>query len=214
MKKWYSNLLVNTNPQGRNAFNIAVIILLAVIVGLPAYIIALIQDGAGQYYASLVGLAILCILSVSGAVVARQNRVNHAVGLILAGTFFIIPFLTVLFSGLGFVLGSTLLVITALIVGQTLSGKESVKYLLTAGGLTVLTMFTDLYAPWQRLSFPAIQAISPYIVAGVILFMSVALVRQFPTYSLRTKLITIILGIAVVSVSAVAYVTNLAVTYQ
>ncbi|MBC7879072.1 MAG: GAF domain-containing protein [Anaerolineales bacterium] len=198
MKKWYSNLLAETNPQGRNAFNIAIIIIAALVVSLPIYIIAILQTGAWQYYASLASLGVLSALSILGAIQARRNRINRAVGLMLAGTFFIIPFLTALYSGMGFMLGITTFVTTSLIVGQTLSSKESSKYLFAAAVIGTFTLLMDLFAPWQRLSFPQIQTTTPYILVGVFIFMGIAIVRQYRNYSIRTKLLMGFMLVAVI----------------
>ncbi|HCB01860.1 MAG TPA: hypothetical protein DEP19_05705 [Anaerolineae bacterium] len=189
MKKWYSNFLAETNTQGRNAFNIVIIIVVAVIAGSPPYFIAIIRDGGWQYYASLAGMVVLCGLAIGGGLLARRNRVNLGVSLILAGTFFILPFLTALYSGLGFLFALTAIVTTSLIVGQTLSSQESVKYLVVAAVVGAITLLMDLFAPWQRVVFPEVQAVSPYIIAGVFIFMGITVVRQFNNYSIRTKLL-------------------------
>ena len=206
MKHRLETLLKDTNPQGRNAFRVALIVIAALIPSVPILIGAIQSTGAWQYYATIAAQFVLGVFMAFGASLARRNRVDSGVGLILSGTFLIVPFITALYRDLGLMMAVTLLITPSLIAGQTLSGKK-VSVAIASGVIVAIgTLFLDLYATWDRISFPLLQVITPFITGGVILFIGLVIFRQFRDYSLRAKLLVGSVFLSVLSLGSLAVV--------
>jgi|RhiMetdeSRZDD1v2_1073273.scaffolds.fasta_scaffold11643_4 putative methionine-R-sulfoxide reductase with GAF domain len=202
MKNWFSKFLGETTPEGRVAFRVALVIIAGALPALP--ILILTRINAWQIYACMAALVFSCLIGIYAGLLARRNRVGLAVGLIIGNVYFIIPFMTALFSGSGLILSATLFIGTTLIVGQTLSGRAATRALLGGGVLAVITLLEDQFAAWERLSVPQLQAATPFIIAGGVVFLGIFVVRQFGNYSLRTKLLVGVIGLTVLSVGVLA----------
>jgi putative methionine-R-sulfoxide reductase with GAF domain len=189
MKNWLSKFLAETTPQGRNAFRVVVIVILGGLASLPIYIYLAVKTGTWQIYALTAATLVICIIAIFSAFLARRNHVNLTMGLMLGSVNFIILFITALFSGLGLMLSASLLVVTVLIVGQTLSGKLATRALLVGAALAIITLLGEVFVPWNRLSVPQLQAAIPYIAVVVTVILGSFIVRQYNDYSLRTKLL-------------------------
>lgn len=214
MKNWFSNLTKDTTPKARMAFYTALLFIVSALLSLPLNLYAYSQTGAWQIVFSTIGLAILCIVSGYAAQVARRNQHQRAALVLIGIASLFIPFISSLIAGLGMVLGLSLFLINAAIAGQNLEGRPAFISLITALLFSLLAIFIDLFAYWERITVPVLTNFIPVIAIAIVIVLGIITIRQFRTYSLRTKLLAIILGIAIVSVSTVAFVTNLTLTYQ
>lgn len=204
MKNWFAQFFAETTLQGRNAFRVALVVVGAVLSSLPIYVYTAAQTGAWQIYVILSALILLCITASFSALLARRNRVNYAVGLILGGAYVIVPLITALISGVGLLLSITLFVTTAVIVGQTLSGQTATRAFSGSVVFAVIALLIELFAPWSRLAIPALQAVIPFIVAAIVIFLGFFAIRQFGNYSIRTKLLISVISLTILSVGALA----------
>ena len=214
MKLWFSKFLAETTEEGRNVFRVAFIMMGAVLFALPLSVYIAIQTGAWQIYVILVSVVALLIQSACSAALARQNRVNLALALMIGGLVVINPEIAALISGLGLVLSLTEVLFILIIAGQFLSGRPATRALVASLGSAVLTIAIDLFAPWERASYPLFQTTVPYIAAGTILAVGVFVFRKYRDYSIRAKL-SIILGffvslMIILGAIGVRYVVNLA----
>jgi len=206
MKNWYSKLLEKMTEQERNAFRVNLIVLGAVIVSLPLYVYLALQSGVWQIYAILATVVALLTLLVYTAVLIRRNRANLAMTLIVGGICVLIPEITALISGLGILLGLTL-VLLPIMIGQTLSGRYATRVVVTMGVVFgILTMLLDQFASWQRVSYPLLTSAIPYIVVGALLAIGVYFVREFRNFSIQTKLLIGIIALTALSVGILAFV--------
>jgi putative methionine-R-sulfoxide reductase with GAF domain len=206
MKNWFSKLLAETSEEGRNTFRIALIMIGAVFVSIPLYLYLVIQSGSWQVYVLLATVVSLLGLSALSAALARQNRVNPALALIIGGLFVVMPEISALISGLGLVLSITLILFIMIVVGQTLSGPPATRAMIAGIASAALTLLLDLFAPWERPSYPLLQTAVPYIAAGALLALGVYFIRQFREYSLLTKLIAGFLVVTLIPIAVLAYV--------
>src|SRR5262249_51043449 len=111
--------------------------------------------------------------------------------------------------GLGLVLGATLFVIVAMIVGQTLSGRAASGTLFGGAVVGIVTLLEDQFATWQRLSLPQLQASLPFVVAGVVLLLGFFVAREFRNYSLRTKLTVAFVIVTVIPLITLGFYYNI-----
>src|SRR5215204_4098594 len=208
MNNWFSKQLAEMTEQARNAFRVNLIVLGAVFFSLPLYIYLALQSGAWQIYTILATVTAMLILLVYSAVLIRQNRVNQAVTLIIGSICVVIPEITALISGLGLVLGLALILLVPIMAGQTLLGRRATQAVAVGIIFAILTVLIDLFATWQRVSYPLLQTAIPYIVAAALLTLGVYFIRQFNNYSIRTKLLVGIIslvGLAVVILASANY---------
>jgi GAF domain-containing protein/HAMP domain-containing protein len=212
MKDRLSQFLANTTPQGRTAFRVACIAFLAAASGLPVFIYAAVQTGAWQIYVLLAGTAAIGIATAFSAWLARQNRVGLAMGLLIGSASLIIPLNVALLSGVGVVLGITSFLIIAAISGQTLSGRQATRAWIVGGVTAVITLLIDVLATWNRLSISLLRSAIPLITFGIVVIFSFFLVRQFSNYSLRTKLLSAFLLVALVPLGGVLFFNNYVTT--
>ena len=208
MKNWFSKLLAETTEEGRNAFRVALIMIVAVVASLPLYIYLAVQSGAWQIYVILGSVVVLLLLSAYSAALAQQNRVNLAVALIIGSMMVIIPEITALISGLGFVLSLTQVLFIMIIAGQFLSGRPATLALIAGMVSGALTLLLDLFTPWERASYPLLQTAVPYIAGAAILALGVFVFRGYRDYSLRTKLIAGFLVVTLVPLGATFFLNN------
>src|SRR5215213_4488230 len=101
MKNWFSKLLTETMEEGRNVFRIVITMLGGMIPALPLVLYLTLQSGAWQLYVVLATLVGWVILLVFSAALARQNRTNLAMALIISGLCILLPALSALIAGLG-----------------------------------------------------------------------------------------------------------------
>lgn len=198
MKNWLATLLKDTTPQGRNVFRANFIIALTAFASLPIYLYAAAQSGAWQLYAVTGGILLVSSVSAISAFVARKNRVNLAIGMLLASGYFVILLIIALISGLGLTLSIIIFMVVVTLVGQTISGKPATVALVSAAVVADLALLLEVFAPWHRLSFPFLQYAIPLVGGILILILGVSAARQFRNYSLRTKLLASFLLVAVV----------------
>ncbi len=214
MKLWFSNFVKDTTPLGLRIFYIALLFILSAACSIPLNYLAYQQTGAWQVFASIFNLILLAVVSGYALYLARKNQVKAAAGYLIGIACFFIPFNSVLFSDLGLVLGLSLFLTNTVIAGQTLEGRPAFIALIASLLFSLLAIFLDLFASWERVAVPVISNIIPFIALTLTAILIFIAVRQFPTYSLRTKLITVLLSVAVISISAVSFATDLSVTYQ
>jgi len=208
MKNWFSKLLAETTEEGRNVFRIVITMMGGMIPALPLVLYLALQSGAWQLYVvlgTLIGWVILLVFSVA---LARQNRANLAMALIIGGLCVLLPGLSALIAGLGLILSITEVLAILILVGQTLSGSRAARA-LTAGIVSaVFTLLMDLFAAWERVSHPLLQNSAPFIAIAVVLALGAYVIRQFREFSLRTKLVIAFTGLAIISVAAVTFITD------
>ena len=208
MKNWFSKLLADTNEQGRNIFAIALIVIGLSLFSLPLYIYLALQDGSWQLYVILGTVAFFLIASGLSATLARQNRTTPALIWLLGGLFLIIPIITAMVVGVGIVLAVTVVLITILIVRQTLSGRQATRTVLRGVVTAILAVVIDLYVPWERASYPLISTFIPYIAIVGVLGIGIYVLRSFRQYSLSTKLIAGFLLVTLIPLAGTFFFYN------
>ena len=188
MKNWFSKLLADTNKQGRNIFVIALITFGVSLLATPLYIYLAVQDGSWQIYVLLGIAAAYMLASLQSAGLARQNRTDPALAWILGGFYFIVPLITAVTSGMGLILAVTQVLGALLIVRQALSGSRATRAFIGGVAAAILTALIEIFAPWERVSFPLLSKSIPYISGIALLALGIYVFRGYRQYPLRAKL--------------------------
>jgi putative methionine-R-sulfoxide reductase with GAF domain len=214
MKNWFINLTKDTSPKGQALFRIAFSIVVLDLLSIPIYIFGYFQTGELRIVNFTFGLFALAVISAYAAQVARESDHEFATQLLLGSLFILLPFFSTLFEGLGFILGLSLFIVALGIIGQGLEGPSAFTAIGLAFIFSFLVIFIDLFASWDRLAVPALRNYLPLTAFVMIVVLAIVTIRQFRSYSIRTKLITVILGVSFISISLVSFVTNITVTNQ
>ena len=206
MKNWFSKLLEEMTEQARSAFRVTLIVISAVAVSLPLYAYLALQSGTWQIYTVLISVVVLLILFVYCVTLIRQNRVNLAMALIVGSICFIMPEIAALISGLGIILGIALVLIVPLLTGQILTGFPVTRALSVGIVFGIFTVLIDLFAPWERVSYPLLQNAVPFIVVAALLALGIYFFgSQFRNFSLRAKLVSAFLAVTLIPLAIVSY---------
>jgi GAF domain-containing protein/HAMP domain-containing protein len=167
------------------------------------------QTGAWQLYACAAVMVLFAGASLVGAVFVRRGRIGLGVGALIGGLYIAILGTTFLVVGVGLVAGGIGAVLTLGIAAQTLWQREGSRAIIAGvvAGIGAVVIDRYLSLPY-RLEFPALQT-AILIIGGVLFLIYLSLtIRQFPNYSLRTKLIFAFIGVSILSVGTIALVTN------
>ncbi|MBE7530345.1 MAG: GAF domain-containing protein [Ardenticatenaceae bacterium] len=189
------------------------LIAVGLIVGLAATIIFIRQltDGDGNYRDLIEpGFGIVAALLMGGgALLVRHGRVTLAITLVALVLFgfdlFLITRLTEI--GLPFTIAITLIMV--LLASRTLPSRTVawgvVIVFLTGAMLIVL----DTFWPAERGGISQTDLRIVYVTAVVLIVLTtVVAIRQFPTYSLRTKLISAAVALVIITVVLTTVVVN------
>jgi GAF domain-containing protein/HAMP domain-containing protein len=144
----------------------------------------------------------LDLISIVAALVAyAQFRAGHLVRggwILLAGMFITIPGVSLFTEGTGLALALVLILLTVEVGRATLPGKHLTVAVIAATILAAGTQLSDILGVSGRSSVAAANAVLPYLLIGLMLVLAVLTLRQFPSYSLRTKLILVCLAVSLV----------------
>ena len=138
----------------------------------------------------------------------RTGRIPTAINLVILGMFIIFPVSSTLISGLGVILGLSLVALTLAITLQTVSGTFRTRSLFLSILIGMLTLALDQFGGDYRLALPGLQPFIGALAGGVILIYAYFIIRAFPNYSLRIKLIIAFLLVSLLSGGVVIAVTT------
>ncbi len=121
------------------------------------------------------------------------------------------PLNTLIFSGLGWVIGLSTVLGVAAGAGLVLAPARTQRWIIAAVVSGVASFLLDTFGSPERLNlqFPNTYAIA--IVGVVILLLLVLIAFRFRNFSLRTKLITVFVGLAVLSIVSITFVAAQAI---
>lgn len=214
MKKLKFTLPENMSLKARNAFNITAV-LLGVLVLFDIYSTYnyLTLRNQTQLFAFSLSYAMTAV-AVLGAWLSWHGREHVAGWLLIAASLLSLLLSNFLGSGLGIIYAVTGVVVVSALASSTLDKRQAGWAIVISFVVGVLGIFIDIYLPREVISNP-IPPTFTYIMLGLLIFGELLIIRsQFSTYSLRTKLITVVLSIAVISIGTVSFVTDLSVTSQ
>lgn len=121
------------------------------------------------------------------------------------------PLNMLVLQGLGWMSALATIIAVAIAAGLVLPNSRVVRYVLLTLVSSALTFFLDFYGSPERLSleFPATFATATIVVIVTLLLILIA--TQFRNFSLRTKLITVFVGLALVSTLGITIVSSQAI---
>jgi putative methionine-R-sulfoxide reductase with GAF domain len=194
------------DTKARNAFWIATLI--ALVIGPTSlYLFRLADVQSAREYVPFTGLWIITLTAILAAVLSRLGRVTLGMSVLIGAL--MLGNLTVAFVTIGFGLlaGSLTFVATAAIAAYTFPQRSISRAIISALVVSILTVLIDLFGPSTgRLGAGSdVIGISQVMVGIITLAFGLFTLRQFATFTLRTKLIALFLAVSLTPVALLSY---------
>ena len=194
-----------------NAFRIAVTHFSFTFVGTIPLIFMAWQLGSWQIYALLALVFVIGVLAFGGLRLIRDGRIRPGMFMVISSTMIVLPFITLLVSDLGLMMGVIIAVVSYVYASQTLQAKD-IRRILAAGiVIGILVAVTDFLNLANRLQVPLFETLTPVNVALVLLAVGFFIARRTMRGSLRDKLLAAFIGVTVVATGALGvfmYITT------
>ena len=124
-----------------------------------------------------------------GRRLTQNGRVNTAMNLVSLGMIIIFPLSSLLISGLGLILGISLVGIIFALTVQALPTDARARIIFLSILSSVLTIMLDQSGGDYRLALPALQPFVGALAGGVLIIYAYFIIQNFSDYNLRTKLV-------------------------
>src|SRR5690349_8598074 len=156
MNKWFSQLLAQTPPQGRNAVRLALTFMGAAFLATVVFAYVAIQNGSWQAYAVVAGFVGFFIFQAFVIRSARRGQFNTVGYLLVTAVCYIVLVMVAFMAGIGWGLGIALAMVIIEITFDTLSGVQATRSRIAGIAFAVSMLLLDYLAPWSRPLFPAV----------------------------------------------------------
>ncbi len=161
-----------------------------------------------QLYTLAETTAFVALLNILAIRYSLKKRPEPAAYLMIAGMLLLFPIATVFLSGVGLVLGIGGLIgiymVATLTLIQPQLGWATALGIIFGVGIIIL----DVFIPFERLGIRLLTIYIPIVAVIGIGIFAYYLLQEFSSYPLRTKLILFFIMVSVISVGAIAAVTN------
>ena len=193
---------------------LALVLLAASIMSLPFFYFMSTKSEAWQLTALMYINIPFVAASSMGLWLGQRGRISLSVNLMLGVMGLVVLAASVLIAGIGIIAGMGFPLLVIYVASRTLTGREAARIDIFGGFIGIASIVASLFSQSTQISIPAVVVAIP--VMGVILFVlaGITIVRQFPTYPLRAKLVIILVGVALFSITAVAFATNLVISRE
>ncbi|NJN53758.1 MAG: HAMP domain-containing protein [Anaerolineae bacterium] len=187
------------------------LLVIGILIGLASSIISirlLIERNFRDVIEPGLGVVAALIILV-GAFLAKKGHVTLAITLAAVALFGLDLFLIYRLSNIGLPLTIALTLIIVLISSQTLPSQTVVWGVVLTFLTGAVLIILDMFWPFARGSVASqdlrIINITAVVLVGITLFIAI---RQFPTYTLRTKLMTAAVSLVILTVLLTTVVVN------
>jgi len=210
VKNWYSKFLSHLTQQGRNAFLSALVIAIAaaIVASVSAYSVAQITHPGWQAFAIPLVIGTLAIICLIAAWLARRNQVGLSITLVVGMLSVTVLAISLLVSGLGLTIGINVALVIVAISSLTLSGPAFRRTNSIGLATGLLCILIDYFWPGDRLAIPALQTAILIVAILVLLTLGIVFLRQYPGFSLRSKLVAAFLLVALIPLAIVFFINN------
>ncbi len=193
--------------QTNNVFKFG--LLLTIVSTLVVIVTMAFQYATGKNHYPWV-TAVGVVGGVIGMILARAKRPFFATMVMVISLFMIAAFYVLFIESLGTLMTIILLVISLGIIAQTVPQGRigwSMAVFIVLGFILILV---DRFLPREKTSLPS-HSETIIVVAAIVTILAIAIIvfRQFSTFSLREKLISATLAVAIIAVLALAVGVNI-----
>ncbi len=172
-------------------------------------VVAGIRSWTTSQWTLWIGMAVLAAYAVATLVAWRQfgaGRQTRGGWILISGLYFVFPIGAVLTEGTSLALALCLFTLTMLLARATLPQADTARAIVIALALSAVTLILGVVDIPVRAQVPYADALLPFLTIGLLVGLVVLLVRGFPTFSLRTKLIFMSLTVSLVPLGVIGLV--------
>jgi putative methionine-R-sulfoxide reductase with GAF domain len=167
------------------------------------------RSGGWQLFAHAGAMVALGLVALVSAGLSWRGRSDAAMRLLIGALLANILVNSAVIADIGAIMGVIGVTLTLGIAGQTLPRRHASRMIVAGLAAGVGAFLLEFYGPQAyQLSVPDLRWWAPIIAGGLFAVYLALSVRQFNSYTLRTKLIIGFVGLTVVSVGAVALVSD------
>lgn len=200
-----------TSDQRRNAIIACVIGMIAIGSTIPSAAEPFARDNSWVVYANLLSGVVPTLAWLAGLILVLRNRLELGIQIGLIPSLIAIPVTSYWMEGVGLANAIAVGVGATIIAGVCLRPTLARLYMGAGIGAAIASLLIDAMAPRPRL-IPEQGALLIFTVTFVaVIALVMFLFLQFPRYTLRTKLIIVFVGLALVSTIAVTLVATNAI---
>ena len=208
---------IDLNRRARNAFNIGLLItILAALVIVGTLILQLVTGEDHYVWVTAVGI----FGGIITMILARQKRPLLAVIVMITSLFLIAFFYLVTFEVTATLLTVIVMILSMGIIVQAVPTEKANRSIVVVASIGISFIILDQFWPRGSRIAPPTNAENIFLIVGTIsiVLLIIFIIRQFPTFSLRNKLIGATLTVAVIAVAivtvGVSRFTTMAITEQ
>ena len=198
----------NITLRTRNTLRVSIVLFVAFLVLSSLFAYLTQSTNNGNLYV-VAGTALICsVISILAVWHSRRGQIETAAYFMIAAIILFCPVATLVLSGVGLTLGISSLVAIFMIATLTLVPPQ--LNIINAVGVLfgIAIILLDAFIPSDRIDIQLVKILLPVITTISIVAFGFQIFEQFLNYPLRTKLIIFFIIVAVLSVSAVALITN------
>jgi len=188
----------------RNASRIAAIVLGSTLIMTVLLLFLAWQSRVWQMYALVGTVIVMDVLGFVGLRVVRGGRIRTGMLIVISGTVFALPFVPLLVSDLGLMMGSVIPIMAYIYASQSLQAKDTRRILLVGIPIGILVAATDFLNLAYRLQVPALQVVTPILVVSILLLITFFIAREVWGRSMRSKLLVALIGTTLLAGGALA----------
>lgn len=174
------------------------------------YLYLAMQSQRWQAYGTAVAALVTLLAGFIAMRLAKQRRYIAASYTVIFGISIAFFLFAIFISGMGLVLGASIILMGSMIAGITLPNSHSLRIFLIniAIGLTILAFDLFPLLPF-RITIPILTRYVPITITLMVVAYGIYIVRNFHTFYLGTKFLGLFLLVSITSMTILTAVNNL-----
>jgi putative methionine-R-sulfoxide reductase with GAF domain len=189
----------------RFAFRFSLIMFGATSIVTAVYYYLAIQLNVPQMYTAAYLLTFFFFITFIGAVLSRRGKPEAGMWLIFLTMMIVWTYSSTLIAGLGIAMGLSLPLLITQMASHVFPPKRVLQATIGSFIAGAATLLIDIFGPNTRLVVPALERFIPMMAIITVAIFGIIVIKQFPQYKLRTKLIFTTGVVASLAVIAVAF---------
>lgn len=203
---------IETEVQVRRVVRAAVIMALGASPTVLLYAYVMMTTSAWQFAVAALAVFVYFLLCLFTIWLARRGRPAAGARLLISG--YLIGFLVFSFviSNFGLLLGLTSVFLTLFLAGQLLPGKPGRQMLIASIITGIITYLPDILFPvlptlsdYRYAAPPIFYTYIPLVLGSLLVIYAYFALRRFSHYPLQTKLVLVMLAVALVSMGLLTF---------
>ncbi len=206
MNKRFFKLPENATEKTQQVFRYASIVMVATLAVILFEVYLALRTGAWQFWGTLSTLLLIFAAAYVSRRLIRNGKTESAAQFLIYSVLITIVATPFFIADLGISLAAA--GVTLIVVFASRATEHPERHIIASFVVAALTILLDLFLPSYRLVVPELQVFVPVTATGVLVILGYMTLRGFQDYSLRTKMIIVIVTVVMVSIGTIAFLTS------